>query len=1043
MKASILALALVACLGVGAVAGEDRRLDLRAFDRRASTFLQRMRQAGMSVYRLVDLADLRVPRLKPGLGPKEALEKVAANSGLRLDWIDGKPLLWKPAEGKIPAGKLKLESADAVWDYGWTADRRVLANVLERSARKVPADVRRACAEAVLRFGRAPGVALLGREKTVALVRWALQDKDWLLRRQAVIAAADLGLADAADIVERAAADKHTEVRCAAALAAGRLGGEKGAAVLAALAEDKEKRVRYCVTHGCVALGGAPAVKVLAKLFDGKDAYLSVWASRAAGYVGGAEALKLLERAAKHKDPRKRRGAAIGLGRIRHARSVELLTFLVLDEARSFVRPNGPAAISLGLQGGADAVGALKEAWKKKGPGAEVVYGLGLAGTAEAREFLAGLTKHESPAIRSAAAWALGKSKKADAAPIQVEDIKVSVRASRPRVFLRATGEGGWRGPTLERMRGLFRRPDYQRRERKDKLPNSRIGQVILWMLSGDELAGLDAAGWTLEMISYGIGRTRGNTPSYLGISLQRGAAIYDWTHSHGDIDPVGRRLAMHHIAGYGDGFLNGWLKKKASTVFYSRRWGALAGCGVTGAAIFGDSPRGREQLAYALKQYYSEDGLGSIRQAQDGAVAGCTYGLHHLMTDTANLAAAIQSATDLDVAGHIRDKRGDWLQKQLYFQMHFTYPDGNFFKDGDLWGGADERSQYRMQVDVITSLYRNGFGRAKALEMAKRWPKYYPSDYHTEFVWQFYVFNDPGVKPRPLSKLSRCMLFSPRIDGYALWRSSWKPDATIVHFHCGDSLDMHLTADQGKFVIFKHKPLATKAGAYIGYGSALHRYYGSALSANVVAFDDGKNRWRQPSYRAKAGGVGSYKEFAKIRPALGPVVGKVLKHEVTEKYSRVVGNLDGATPDKGAKSKWTRELVFLGYEYLLVLDRVKLGPGVKCKWLLNFEKEPQVSGALVRADNPPGRLFCRTLLPEKPSYKKVGGPGAPKVMRHQWRLELTGPDAAASEQIFLNVLFPTDTGTEKMPACSVTKQGTDLVVKVGDLSYTFKPAGK
>jgi len=36
-------------------------------------------------------------------------------------------------------------------------------------------------------------------------------------------------------------------------------------------------------------------------------------------------------------------------------------------------------------------------------------------------------------------------------------------------------------------------------------------------------------------------------------------------------------------------------------------------------------------------------------------------------------------------------------------------------------------------------------------------------------------------------------------------------------------------------------------------------------------------------------------------------------------------------------------------------------------------------------------------------------------------------------------VLFPTGTRTDRMPDCSVTKKGGDLVVKVGELTHTFR----
>ncbi len=1019
------------------------KLDLRVFDGRASSFLARMEEAGMPVYRLTDVAEIRVPPLAGVTDPRTALEQVAAASDLHLEWVENKPLLCYLSP---PGQKRVLQDKDDVDTIGWSGSKQDVAAILAFS-RKADPPLKRACAEAVLRFGRAAGAALLDREAAEDLVRFALTDDNWLLRRQAVLAAVDLGLDNAAAMVEKAAMDKHSEVVRAAALAAGRLGGEKGAAILEKLLnpEHVDRRfrrdVRFAVTYGCAELGTDKAVELLDKLVEGKDAYLAVWALRAAGLVGNDRALALLKEAAADSDPRRKRGAAIGLGHCRAEGAVETLAPLAMfspPREGMWVQPQNAAAVALGRHGTKEAVKILIEAWDKPAdsPRLGILYALGLAGTPAALDFLETQRKNPDERLQQAASWALDKKNGMEGGPVKADGVEVEVLPGRPRLWLRAGNRDGYEGPSLVKIRRNFRRPDYRRAAKMDKLPRDRMGQLVLWLVSGDEFAGMDAAAWACEMQDKGIARARGRTPSYWGISVQRTAAAYDWLHGHGDVDPVTRRMIMHHLE---DWALNAyeWVEKKHSTVFYSRRWGALAGCGVAGLALYGDSPLADKCVELAAWHMTAADGLGSIRQAQDGVTAGSCYGLHHMFTDNANLVAALTYATDLDVASIIREQRGDWLRKQLYFQMHCTYPDGTFLKDGDMWSGASERSQYRMQVDVVTGLYQDGFGRTWADRMAARWPAYYPSDYHTKYVWQFFVFNDPDVKGRPLAEMPRCMLFSPKLDGYVLWRSGWGKDDTVVHFHCGDSLDMHGGYDQGKFVIFKHKPLANKNGIYKHFGSPLHKYYRSALSANVVIFDSpvrrGKGRTtEQIGYQNKAGGVNSFDEFKKVRASFGPPVGKIVKHEVTKNYARAVGVLDGSTQDKGKENKWTREMVFLDYQYVVVLDRVRTGPQSSAKWLLNFEKEPRVESDVIRFDNEPGRLFCRTLLPENPAFKKVGGNDAPEVMRHQWRVEVSGPDPGAADQVFLHVLFPAETTTKAMPKCEVRKKGAEYVVTVG-----------
>ena len=50
-------------------------------------------------------------------------------------------------------------------------------------------------------------------------------------------------------------------------------------------------------------------------------------------------------------------------------------------------------------------------------------------------------------------------------------------------------------------------------------------------------------------------------------------------------------------------------------------------------------------------------------------------------------------------------------------------------------------------------------------------------------------------------------------------------------------------------------------------------------------------------------------------------------------------------------------------------------------------------------------------------------------------------PSDPSAECLYLHVLFPTDTHTEKMPACSVQREDADLIVSVGALKHTFKAA--
>ncbi|HOX07385.1 MAG TPA: hypothetical protein PK280_13365 [Planctomycetota bacterium] len=619
------------------------------------------------------------------------------------------------------------------------------------------------------------------------------------------------------------------------------------------------------------------------------------------------------------------------------------------------------------------------------------------------------------------------------------------VRAERPRVFLR---EKAWEGPSVEKLREWMKTDEYKLRARK--LPRTTMGKAVLY-LSGDEAAGKAAVE---EFKKFAIS---GDTPSYQGIEAQKCAAMYDWLRNHPDFDEASRKAKIEHMEKWSDGFMKSLAGGGPSTPFYSRVPGAISALTVMGLALHGDSPKADEYVHFSAR--YLREKIGTVRQMEDGATGGGSYGLHHEFTDLANLVACWRSATDWDAARWIKENQGNWLERQMLYQAWTTYPNGLLVKHGDLWDGSmDDKEQYRMHIDAIAGMYRNGFGRSWADDMARRWPKSkwddIPWDYHTQFAWEFFVFNDPEIKPRALEELGRAEVFSPKLHGIVCWRDSWKPDATIVHFVCGETVDHHATYDQGKFMIFKHQPLAIKAGAYTGgYMGKQHRYFKSTWSSNVVMFTGPDQLGEQP--KIDFDGTPSWAEWkaARDKNVKRPPTGVLVATEANDRFARALGDLAGSVP---AGCDWKREMVFLGYKYALVLDRVRATPELKHRWTLHSVNEPKTEGALAVVDNEPGRLFCRTLLPEKAKLTKVGGPGhecdyngdnrvpkgktAPEMTIGAWRLDVE-PEAPAAEGLYLHVLFAADTKTEKMPEASVEKKGDDLVVKVADLEYTFKPA--
>jgi hypothetical protein len=613
---------------------------------------------------------------------------------------------------------------------------------------------------------------------------------------------------------------------------------------------------------------------------------------------------------------------------------------------------------------------------------------------------------------------------------------------------------------------------------------------AVLYLLRGERAVGKQLLDRFLQQ------RSGGHSPSYWGITDQRMAACYDWLYDHPDFTPEMKRNRRDYLALRCQANL-WYLKEVKENPFYSRFAGALAGLTACALAIHGDHPKAEEFLRFAFDCL--RERMSSIRRAEDGATGGSSYGYHHEFTDLANLVACWRSATDWDAARWIKDDQGNWLERQMLFQIWMTHPNGRFVKDGDGWGrGTNDARQYRMSIDAVTGMYRNGFGRTAADLIYKRWGL---GDYHSEYMWQFFIFNDPTVRPRPLSELGRTTVFSPDLIGMVCWRDGWGSDSTRVYFRCGEGADTHCTQDQGKFILFRRRPLAHKNGDYIGWHTPVHLYYKSPWSANCVLFTGKEGAAEKypkkeqafivnpsrafPAFKYSGGnpswpkGLFSWEQWKALRakstqwvagkPPFATVkpMGRLIEHEANDRFARARAELDHVRRRRDGSEwvlwRWQRELVFLGYKYLIVLDRVKAAEPFEHRWTLHTIHEPKVDGPLAVADNGPVRLFCRTLLPQDATLTKTGGPGqecdfdgvnalpkgwtkidheklGPHTHMGAWRLDVRPVDGA-SECVYLHVLYPTDTGTTRMPPCTVQKRGDELIVQVGTLRHTFAAA--
>ncbi|MFO7900537.1 MAG: hypothetical protein R6V58_15935 [Planctomycetota bacterium] len=583
-----------------------------------------------------------------------------------------------------------------------------------------------------------------------------------------------------------------------------------------------------------------------------------------------------------------------------------------------------------------------------------------------------------------------------------VEGAAFKVRRARPRVFIRAEG---WRGPSVAKMERWFQLPEYKKRG---------VGNwpIFQYLATGDRETGKRALA---RLAKRKIG---GRSPSYSGKSAQIYAATYDWLREHPDFDPAKRKEAVAHLEHWGDYFTR-YLTRASAPIYYSRYPGAISGLTAIGLALYGDSPKADGYIKLAHKSLLE---YGKARQYEGGATGGGNYSLYHVFPDLGRAVTAFESATDAGVLDHIRGEQGDWLRRQLEFQIWYTLPTGYFVKEGDQWRNHDN-AQMRSNVDILTHLLHDGHGRTFANQIHKR---YGTKDYHGGYVWDFFLFNNPEIEPEPLSGLGRATVFGRKSHGYVFFRSGWEEDDTVVFFKCGESLDTHGSRSTAHFDVWRRRSLVQRGGPWYNVKTR----GGSSWHNNTMHFVSEGDAGSHPNTIIKRDMKLDVDAFLEWKKGAGVEAGDIVEFEVKDDYARVLADATAAT--KSCKS-WTRELVWLGYHHLLVLDRVEtLGKPVKQTWMLFLKGERRIDGTLATASLGGSKLFCRTLLPEDATLAFV------ETKKGGTRLEVRPPDDRPGRRVYLHVITALPETADE-PKASVRREGKKLVVTVGNRSYTFE----
>jgi len=301
---------------------------------------------------------------------------------------------------------------------------------------------------------------------------------------------------------------------------------------------------------------------------------------------------------------------------------------------------------------------------------------------------------------------------------------------------------------------------------------------------------------------------------------------------------------------------------------------------------------------------------------------------------------------------------------------------------------------------------------------------------------------------------------------GTAAWRTSWEPDASYVAVQASDHFVYHQQNQDGAFYIYRNAPLAWRSGVYDG-GVHDHNvnYVIRSIAANCILVNDPKEQYHGPDgvEAVNDGGqaIGNWMPKANDMESLAALRARRESYEdrvtwLAQESAKDYGYAAfeyGRAYLVGKVPEAIRQVVFLKPDWVVVLDRVTSGdPSFQKTFLLHAPEELVVDPAaglttITTQSGPatvaPGKLFCKTLLPEGARLVRVGGPGeefmvagANRPIRGgvklqlpgQYRLEVQAP-VGEKTTVFLHTFYLCpNAAVKEMPKVELRRDGSDHV---------------
>jgi len=634
-----------------------------------------------------------------------------------------------------------------------------------------------------------------------------------------------------------------------------------------------------------------------------------------------------------------------------------------------------------------------------------------------------------------------------------------------PRLFLSASGSEH----VLSIAQAKARLDDPAFAGVSERLRNSREtpDMALEMLLTGDTA--------NLEKVRNYLNSDRIQDRPYFRQVMDR-ARVYDWAYNF--FTEKERKVYREDLLRTADRLIKSYLPK---TVYLNSCRARHAAVGMIMLNTLGEDPRADTLLAGVkeeLQDFFDITGDGTALNDMDGRAAyggawpeGYDYDRHSAFY-TLELLLSMRSC---GLGDYISGSR--YWEDKIYSMLYATTPDHKRllgFEDND--HPSNIQFQDKEYMTFLAAQFHNGHARWWLDEFEKQ------SDTQCRPFWEL-LLSDPAIKAvRPDSLPTGH--FIPAL-GLFLMRSSWKRDATFVHFHCGPFYTYHQQPAQGSFSIYRDFGRIVEPGVY---DNEVRKHYINwrcrTISHNCLLVYDPQEQFHGPNeipVPANDGGQTIQKWTEKPATYLEWRAQKAFRQTGTVTFQTTDFSHDAITGESanayepGKVKRWCRQLVFIKPDWVVLCDLVVSGnPEFRKTILFHTPDEllPERDGFIARRDGQTAvKIF--PLLPENKSSKIEGGPGKtfsyggtnwgdgsmnkepdnvwtensgafPDQYKLAWRLELDAPQGDSA--VYLTVLripgSEPDNLQHKVQLLHNRKDWVGLSLDDGKYMLDFDPAG-